>query len=233
MQEEVTKHTKKIYHLVKDRNKKLAEKIKEILIEIFIIVFAVTLSIWLHSWSEHRHEQHEAREFLRGLKEDLGKDIKLLQGNRDNIIQLDSNFRFLKSYQRTGSAGDSAAVERLRVSIPVTHLNTGRYEGFKSSGKLESLENDSLKQAILVFYQQAVPEVGYNESFVNSVQLKVLDAIMDKSDKMTTPELIMTWKMKSLFTLAANNFDNGIRLYNEAIDQAGKIIAEIDKEIAE
>jgi len=30
----------------------------------------------------------------------------------------------------------------------------GRYEGFKSSGKLETIEDDSLKQKILSYYQQ-------------------------------------------------------------------------------
>ena len=57
MQEEVKKHTKRIYETVKSPNHTFSEKLKEIVIEIFIIVFAVTLSIWLHSWSEHRHEQ--------------------------------------------------------------------------------------------------------------------------------------------------------------------------------
>ena len=53
MQEEIVKHTEKIYKTVKSPKHSVGEKIKEILIEIFIIVFAVTLSIWLHSWSEH------------------------------------------------------------------------------------------------------------------------------------------------------------------------------------
>jgi len=47
MQEEVAKHTEKIYKTIKSREHSLAEKFKEIVIEILIIVFAVTLSIWL------------------------------------------------------------------------------------------------------------------------------------------------------------------------------------------
>jgi len=64
MQEEISKHTKKIYNTMKNPKHTFTEKIKEVLIEIFIIVFAVTLSIWLHSWSEHNHQQKEVTAFL-------------------------------------------------------------------------------------------------------------------------------------------------------------------------
>ena len=62
MQEEVKKHTKKIYNAMKNPKHTFADKIKEVSIEIFIIVFAVTLSIWLHSWSEKHHQREEAKE---------------------------------------------------------------------------------------------------------------------------------------------------------------------------
>ena len=70
MQEEITKHSNKIYKAVKKPEHTLGEKVKEIIIEICIIVFAVTLSISLHSWSEHRHQQEEVHAFLANLKND-------------------------------------------------------------------------------------------------------------------------------------------------------------------
>lgn len=71
MQEEITKHSEKIYKTVKNSEHTLGEKVKEIIVEIGIIVFAVTLSIWLHSWSEHRHQQEEVSVFLGNLKNDF------------------------------------------------------------------------------------------------------------------------------------------------------------------
>lgn len=78
MQEEITKHSEKIYKTVKNKEHTLGEKVKEIIIEIFIIVFAVTLSIGLHSWSEHKHQQEEVSVFLNNLKNDLKDDVKSL-----------------------------------------------------------------------------------------------------------------------------------------------------------
>src|SRR3982751_988785 len=80
MQDEVLKHTEKIYKTARSSQHSFWEKVKEIFIEIFIIVFAVTLSIWLHNWSEHRAQQAEAKEFFIDLKDDLTKDIQNLTG---------------------------------------------------------------------------------------------------------------------------------------------------------
>ena len=64
MQDEVSKHTKKIFKTMSNKKYSMPEKLKEISIEILIIVFAVTLSIKLHEWSEHRHQQKEVKEFF-------------------------------------------------------------------------------------------------------------------------------------------------------------------------
>src|SRR5471030_1938443 len=110
MQDEVTKHTKKIYKTVKDKEHTFAEKFKEVIVEIFIIVFAVTLSIWLHSWSEDRHEHKVAIAFLKGLKKDLYEDVKQLNANRELTSRLDSNFVFLGSLK--GKGVSDTAMER-------------------------------------------------------------------------------------------------------------------------
>jgi hypothetical protein len=173
---------------------------------------------------------------LRGLKDDLTKDVALLNENKNVIVQLDSNFDFLLMHvvnSQAGAYSDSVINQRLRIDIPLTNLNIGRYDGFKSSGKIGTIENDSLKENILVFYQQTIPDLTYNENFVNSLQLKILDILMDKTDKIALRDLIITSKMKALLAVGFNNFKISIRLYDELINQAKRIMEEIDKETAE
>src|ERR1700710_1021420 len=139
MQEEVAKHTKKIYQTVTKPGHTILEKLKEVAGEIFIIVFAVTLSIWLHSWSDQRHEEQEVHEFLAGLKEDLRKDIVLFGDNRALAIRLDSNFHHLSRLidsHAVDTATDRTMSHYLYFDMMVTHASIGRYEGFKSSGKI-------------------------------------------------------------------------------------------------
>jgi len=228
MQDEVAKHTKKIYREWKNSNHSFGEKVKEILVEIFIIVFAVTLSIWFHNWSEHRHEQDEVKEFLRGLKDDLTEDIKQLETNKNVITRLDSNFHFLSSLHKTDKAINDSLIS-FNFDLRVTRPNIGRYEGFKSSGKIGTIENDSLKEKILVFYEQEIPNLVYGENFVNDVQSKILNLEIDNSE-MPIRDLVTSAKMKILLNVATQNFEVNVRGYNDVIKKARWIIAEIDKE---
>lgn len=233
MQDEVIKHGRKIYHIMKNSSHTFGERIKEIIIEIFIIVFAVTLSIWLHSWSDHRHEQKEVSEFLRGLKNDLNNDLRLIETNKNTITTLDSNFHFLLSVKK-GSIDDThtdSAISRSFIfEIPVTHSNVGRYEGFKSSGKIGTIENDTLKQDILAYYQQTIPDLQYGENYVNSLQLKIMDLAIDRMDEMSVRDFVTTRKMQVLFRHGAYNFEMNINAYDKAREQIKRIITEIDKE---
>src|SRR4051812_35887231 len=168
MQDEVTKHTKKIYDTIKNDKHSFGEKVKDVIIEIFIIVFAVTLSIWLHGWSEERHEKKVATSFLRGLKSDLMEDIQRLNENKELATRLDSNFVFLHKITNTADTVTEAMIgHKLSFSLNSTRPNIGRYEGFKSSGKIETIDDDSLKQNILAYYQQTMPDAAFGETYTN------------------------------------------------------------------
>ena len=230
MEEEVSKHIKNIYRSAKDPKHSFSEKLKEVLIEVFIIVFAVTLSIWLHSWSEHRHEQQVAREFLKGLKSDLAQDIKMIEKNKSTASRLAANYDTLLTLTRdqSASAHEDSLMYHFEAELVMTRPNVGRYEGFKSSGKMETIENDSLKQKILVFYQQSMPNLAAGENFVNSLQLKILDLIFDRNEKLAIRELISTYKMKSMLSLGSGNFKNNITDYDAAVSDAKQIMTAID-----
>jgi hypothetical protein len=73
-EQEVIKHTKKVF-TVWGSKKSFWHKLGEFVLEMLIIVFAITLSIYLHDRSVKKHQDHETKEFLLGLKEDLKTDI--------------------------------------------------------------------------------------------------------------------------------------------------------------
>src|SRR5262249_28182012 len=200
-------------------------------------VFAVTISIWFHNWSDHRHEQDEVKEFLRGLKADLTEDINQLQTNKNAITNLDSSYHFLFSIEKNDAKSkainDSLIYHNLYFDLRVTRPNIGRYEGFKSSGKIGNIENDSLKEHILVFYEQTIPHLVFGENFVNGLQTKVLDLQTDKSDETSIKDFVASTKIKDLLSFATQNFENNINGsdgYDEATKQGNLMITEIDKD---
>ena len=233
MQEEVAKHTKKIYKVVTTPGHTVLEKLKEIAIEIFIIVFAVTLSIGLHSWSDHRHEQKEAAEFLKGLRENLMEDLKQIEENKQTTLRLDSNYRYIADHtedQKRDTGVDAQVAHRLYYELRITHPNSGRYEGFKSSGKMETIEEDSLKQNILEYYQQTIPSLNSIEDIANSFQSRIMDLQIDGKEQ-GFHELIRTFKFRALMQFGKQNLEESIRQYDQAASLAKTIIAAIDRVI--
>jgi len=230
MQEELTKHGLKIYKTMADRKHALGEKFREILIEILIIVFAVSLSIYLHSWSEHRREQKEVNEFLHGLKIDLSDDIRQIKEGRNTIAKVQKNFDAAYHLDK-GQLPDSTLDHYFVYEEVTTHLNSARYEGFKSSGKLGNIENDSLRENILVYYQQLLPGVSDDENFGNGMQQKMLDYEIDNST-LSKNKLLAIGKTKALLHITAGNLLNTLYMYDSSMSQAKRIIKQIDKEIA-
>lgn len=229
MQDEVLKHTEKIYKAMKNSENSFKEKLKEILVEVFIIVFAVTLSIWLHSWSEHRQEQKEVKEFLSDLKVDLKTDIESMQRNQNLVTKDIKKFEFLKGLDEHKI--DSIKKNNLKIHLELhptlTEASNGNYEGFKSSGKIGQIENKKLKSRILGYYQEMIPIVEKIQNYYNVKLDKLGDISVKSSD---SKELYLNPLMKGTLDFVIQYGHNNIEGYKQGINKAQEIIAEINKE---
>ncbi|WDF63009.1 DUF6090 family protein [Flavobacterium sp. KACC 22763] len=233
MQEEITKHSNKIYKTVKNTEHTLGEKVKEIIIEIFIIVFAVTLSIWLHGWSEHRHQQEEVSVFLANMKNDLKNDVESI--DREIHAYQKTNADYEKILALTPSQLDSIYKSKGKVNFPIhSHgqtLTIGNYESFKSSGKLGYIEDEKLKQKILNYYQIFVPAANEVDKMYTEFLFKCFDKEIENADK-PEKELYSDPKYKKTLAYLVKLGKNNIRVYKENTKPlAVELIKEIDKEL--
>jgi len=232
MQDEVTKHTRKIFKTIKNPSHSFGEKLKEIAIEILIIVFAVTLSIWLHSWSEHRHQQEEAHKFLLELKEDLKNDVVILKENQSFAKKLDDDFKYILALKK-GRLSDSIIGPHTDMNYLGTSFNVGRYEGFKSSGKIGTIENDDLKNKILAYYQQTIPNLVARANFVNTEHTKILDVTRNEIGNLSLNEFLTTKKVQMMYRFLEFNYSAAATNYTETLNQVNEMMAEIDREAKE
>ena len=93
-----------------------------------------------------------------------------------------------------------------------------------------NIEDDSLRENILVYYQQTLPNLADDEGFSNSYQLKLLDFEVDKSN-ISINDFLNSTKAKSLLQLSTNNLGNTLDDYDSAVKRANVIIRQIDNEI--
>ena len=203
--DEITKHTLKIYKTMRNPNNSISKKIVDITLEIFIIVFAVSLAQFLERQREQSVKQGEVKEFLLGLRNDMkndvasAKEIIKFYDEKKHIYSFLSNIKAttrpnadtLKKY--VGQIGNNAF---LRPSI-------SRFEGFKSTGKLEEIEDKELLQNILYYYEQALTQLNSSESGWVGLQQKLAGFFTDnrvENDDGTNNyyELIIQPKAKNL-----------------------------------
>ena len=232
MQDEILKHTKKIYSEVKNPKHTFGEKVKEIIIEILIIVFAVTLSIWLHSWSEERHQQKEAQKFLIGLKEDLKNDITNLEYTKKALDETQQQISFVE--QLTPQKIDSIKAQHGQINSGTNFIrtltNSGRYEGFKSSGKINTIENEKLRNNILSYYQQTIPQIGLIENSYEKLTSRYVDLLINGKEDEDINTTLLKKKTKIILSGIDNFVKHNQKSYEDAIKEANEIMNEIDKE---
>jgi hypothetical protein len=182
MEDEIIKHAKKAYKNMKDPSKSLGHRVLEVIIEICIIVFAVSLSIWLHERSEHAKEQAEVKEFLSGLKSDLNQTIENCKDNIGAYEECKARYTYLSSLKPSGKHDMDTLNKYFSeiTSTPVLSIYSSRYEGFKSSGKLEEIENKKLLSDILHFFQETVPDLEGMLKGWNSLRYQLGDLLIDQ-----------------------------------------------------
>jgi hypothetical protein len=236
MQDEIIKHAKKAYKSMKDPSKSVGHRVLEIVIEICIIVFAVSLSIWLHGRSEHAKEQAEVKEFLLGLKDDLNQTIASCKGNITIYGDCKIRYNFLSSIKRSGKPNMDTLNKYFSeiTSTPVLSIRSSRYEGFKSSGKLEGIENKKLLSDILGFFQEDIPDLqgsirGWN-SFRTELREMIVDKLVENDDGTDNRIEFLTIPKVHNLCKSLIPWDQLLEMHQLVIKSAGNIVAQIDKE---
>jgi hypothetical protein len=235
-EDEIAKHTKKIYKTSRAKELDLWHKLQEIFVEIVIIVFAVTVSIWFHNRSEHNHQQEDVKVFLLGLHKDLKADIAEMQEDKHSYEMQNAAFTYIKR-TKLGEKLNSDSVAYYSTWIynsTALNPNNGRFEGFKSSGKLGFIENDSLQNDILDLYQENIPALlasttGYinHKNILFQYLQKTLHRTSDSTNNLT--EVLNTEEAHNISRTLSFTSEI-IDRYDATINKMKKIIAEIEKE---
>jgi Family of unknown function (DUF6090) len=235
-EDEVIKHTKKIYKTWMNRDIPFWHKISEFLIEILIIVFAVTVSIWFHNLSEHRHEQEEVKYFLEGLKSDLTSDIVEMKDDKKSYIFQKTIFSYLSNLKINEPVNRDTLKKYGNWLQNTTGLNPndGRFEGFKSSGKIGAIENKELQNDIMDLYQEDIPALLTSSRFYTNTKIKLFDFFIKNLKRITdsTSNMIILFKTDEGYNLCAalRSPDQIIGQYDDCIALMTKIIGKIDKQ---
>src|ERR1700761_7395999 len=186
-EDEIVKHTRKIYKTWFNKELTIWHKISEFLIEITIIVFAVSISIWFHNMSEHKHQQEEVKQFLTGLKADLTQDIKEMENDEDSYHKQSNLFTYLGRLKKNELPNRDTlnANRNWLTNSTALNPNDGRFQGFKSSGKIGAIENDSLQNDIMDLYEENIPALLHSTDSYIRLKTMFIDLLNKNSKRLT------------------------------------------------
>jgi Family of unknown function (DUF6090) len=235
-EEEIAKHTKRLYKTWFNKELTIWHKISEFLIEIAIIVFAVTISIWFHNMSEHRHQQEDVKQFLEGLKSDLTSDIAEMNNDKKSFENQRTIFSYLASLKKNEIPNRDTLHKYSNWLNNSTALNPndGRFQGFKSSGKIGTIENKDLQNDIMDLYEEAIPMLLASTTSYNNTKLKLFEFLVENGKRLTdsTDNGIALLNADQAYYLsrALSTPGQALERYDNCIQLMNKIINEIDRE---
>lgn len=236
MEHEITGHSRKVYKLWKNNEMSPWKKVKEIGIEVLIIVFAVSFAAFLERQREHSSEQKEAGAFLTGLKTDLENDIKEMEADKQSYQGSAAAFSYLIGLPPGQKISNDSLKKYNRYILNSTGLvpNDGRYQGFKSSGKIGTIENEELQNNILDLYQEDLPNLISSTNLYTKRKEVLFYYIFDMMKRNpdgsnNIAEVLITDKAHNICTTLSFT-DEVIERYDVAINKSKKIIAAINKE---
>jgi len=237
-EQEVIKHTKKVFGLWQTNNP-VWHKIAEFLLEIFIIVFAITVSIYFHDRSELKHQRHETKEFLLGLKQDLKTDIEEMNQDKSSFIQSQRAFNYITSRKLNESLNPDTIRKYSGWIFNTTGLvpNSGRFEGFKSSGKMGTIENKELQNNIMDLYQENIPNLINSTNFYTSKKQGLFEYVNLNRKRLTdsTTNLVSVLSSDAAYNICVTlTFVQEILdRYDTCINKMKAIIRDINKQYEE
>jgi hypothetical protein len=232
---EVIKHAKKGYRIFSTKSP-IIHKFKEFFLEILIIVFAVSITIWFHEMAQHRHQQKEVKEFLIGLKSDLVNDLSEMQSDKTGYRYQQSAFRFFRSIDVNAPGVTDSLTKYTNAIFNKVALvqNSGRYEGFKSSGRIGNIEDKKLQNDILDLYQEMIPSLLnttqlYNEQKDRFIVFIEENAHFDKEGKKLMLSEVMKHDQARIAAVTLNSFPAEIlQRYDLCITRINEIMKAID-----
>lgn len=237
-EQEVMKHTKKVFGLWQTDNP-LWHKFAEFIIEIFIIVFAITVSIYFHDRSELKHQRHETKEFLLGLKQDLKRDIEEMNQDKSSFIKSQRAFTYITSRKLNESLNPDTIRKYNGWIFNTTGLvpNSGRFEGFKSSGKIGTIENIELQNNIMDLYQENIPNLINSTDFYTSKKQSLFEYVNLNRKRLTdsTNNLVSVLSSDPAYNICVTlTFVQEILTrYDTCINKMNAIIRDINKQYEE
>lgn len=207
-------------------------RISDSFINVLTVSFGVLLAAYINHLVQNNKEQNEADQFLVGLYSDLESDHAELINDLNSFKKSSKGFTYYYQIEsKEEFVKDSIRKHQNFIyNYVLLFPNIGRFEGFKSSGKIYYIENEELRNEILNFYQETTPVLIGVSNYYNSQSERLRIYIEEVDTEMGIEELLVEPKGKIILQKCMSLQLAIIKLYEDAILKTEKIMSLIKDE---
>jgi hypothetical protein len=226
---EISKQAKAVYTVWTNPHMKWKEKVIEITIEVAIIVFAITLSLMVE------------KDFLIDLKTDLGSDLLQEADDSASYALMRTGWNYFYKCGINGKIADKDSLDKYGFKLFNTTIfisNNSRFEGMKSSGQLNVIENKKLLNLILDLYQYKIAGLNLTNDVItftkqHSLIPFVQEKLIQKKDGSNNLAQLFFLPQMQNYLAAGSAAIEAVERYHEVMEQSRKIIAMINEQFPE
>ena len=177
--------------------------------EILLVVIGILIALQINNWNEARKTKLEEKTSLKQLKEDLLAEATLLK-NLDTYCKQELNYLNEISNGNYNSVSIDSFFLRITATLEFKSIVIEtKYYGLKSGGKLDLISNDTLKNKIMLFYENTHPNletnINYHKEYViKNIEAPLVDILPLNKD------LIITDTRKALDLLKTSNLKSKV-----------------------
>jgi hypothetical protein len=129
-----------------------------VVIELVLVVAGILIALQIDNWNDVRQENAEESKYLAALQAELDQNAEELEFLIEfSNSYLDSINLLLRSIDLAADEVDRSAIDAAfgnTLSLYSTRLNRGVYSELVSSGKLQLIKSDEIKQGLISFYEE-------------------------------------------------------------------------------
>ena len=173
--------------------------------EIVLVMIGILLALQVNNWNETQKTNKWEKRFLADLRNELNYnfkqltvvyDMQMIKGNACHKV-----LELIKTIQKEDKAIIDSVYHISQKGNMTFFPTTGVYDSGMSGGKIENIENDSLKYAIMNLYNRYYNRLVYNGEFLDDVVGRV-----DWEKKIyynTSTKKIRSWESIEEFNFSA------------------------------
>jgi hypothetical protein len=170
-----------------------------------------------------------------GLKQDLQTDIDEMKQDKESFMTSRKAFNYIAGRKLNESLSNDTIQKYAGWIFNTTGLvpNSGRFEGFKSAGKIGTIENRELQNNIMDLYQENIPNLINSTNFYTLKKQRLFDFVAVNRKRLTdsTDNLVTVLSTDQAYNICQTLtfVDEILNRYDTCINKMNLIIKDINK----